>query len=173
MSMIDETILNDFLKESKGLVKEGLGILEEIEGTPAQYPRLFEYANRIDRIMGAAKNIALMAGPGHALNVVGDASALCKAVGEMGSRVGGQPQLYSVTVSFLLDVTELIDEWLDRLDEDAADLRRDLKGAFVERLRWISDLYKKMPNSGQKDARASEKLNQDAIDEIMKKLGMD
>lgn len=170
MGKIDADILNEFLTEAKRLVAECQTLLEDVDGKPGEALRLEEFANKIDRVMGAAKSLGLLVDGDHPLHMVGDTTAICKALGYRGAKVGNQPQLYGVTVSFLLDAVETVDEILDRMEDPAADLRADLKNTLLERLKWISDIYRKIPEA---QASSGEKLVQNEIDELMKKLGMD
>lgn len=167
MSGIDQEILEEFVRESRKLVDECEEILEDVEGDHGRLRRLEEYSNRIDRIMGAAQSLGVLAPPGHALHVIGDCSALCKALGYRCLMVSPTPQLIEVTVAFLLDATELVGELMDRLDESADELRDEVRGTLVERLRWISDLYRKMPAGA-----GGERMDQKDIDALIKKLGM-
>lgn len=170
MTKIDNDILNEFLTEAKRLVAECQTLLEDLEGKPEAAPRLEEFANKIDRVMGAAKSLGLLATADHPLHMVGDATAVCKALGYRGAKVAHQPKLFEVTVSFLLDAVETVDELLDRLDEPPENLRADLKNTLLGRLQWISDIYRQIPEAG---AASGEKLVQNEIDELMRKLSMD
>lgn len=171
MSRVDQEILSEFLAESKSLVREAGGILESIEGQPKMYLRLLEYANRVDRIMGAARSLATLAGPDHALHLLGDYTGLCKAVGTRGAQLASKnEQIFDVTVSFLLDANDLIAELLPRLEEPADVLKEETQGTFADRLRWLSDLYRGAPE--EKKTGAAGSMGQAEIDELLKKLGI-
>ncbi|MBX3040516.1 MAG: hypothetical protein KF789_07420 [Bdellovibrionaceae bacterium] len=171
MSRVDQEILSEFLAESKSLVSEAGGILEAIEGEPKLSLRLLEYANRVDRIMGAARSLATLAGPDHALHLLGDYTGLCKAVGTRGAQLASKnEQIFDVTVSFLLDANDFISELLPRLDEPASVLKKEMQGTFVDRLRWLADLYRAAPE--EKKAGPAGGLGQGEIDELLKRLGI-
>lgn len=163
MAGADQEILIEFARESQGLVQECVEILEAIEDDHAQLPRLENYANRIDRVMGAARSIAMLETDNHALHVIGDSAALCKALGYRCLASSPSAELIDTTVAFLMDATELVGDLLERLDEEGGELRAEMKETFVERLRWISDLYAKFPAP----ASAGEQ-----IEALLKKLGM-
>lgn len=170
MSDIDQELLSEFLEESRGIVADCESLLEDIENDPSQAGRLGEFANLIDRVMGAAKSLAMMAAPEHPLNIVGDITALCKAIGERGSNSARNEQLFTVTVAFLLDAVEITRELLDSLEDPDAVVTSDVRAAILDRVGMISNIYKQMP----KDALvgdAGPKMEQNEIDEIMKKLG--
>lgn len=172
MSNIDKDIIIDFVDESKVIVAELLKILEDVEGNFTQVQQLEEYGQKVDRIMGGAKSLALMATPEHALHVVGDYADLCKAVGYKASQIKGNSQLFDICVALLFDATEALSDGIDNLVEDEAstELRGSLSATFLERLRWVNNQF-------GADVRASvgsgsEKMDQNDIDSLLRKLGV-
>lgn len=169
MARVDHEILSEFIGESKSLIEEGGEILDSIEGDQKQYLRLLEYANRVDRIMGAARSLATMVGPDHPLHLVGDATGLCKAVATRGASLSGRnPQVFDVTVAFLLDVNEFVGTLLLRLNEPLSSLKSQMQETFLERLRWLSDLYRQAPE----EKKGTGPMDQAEIDALLKKLGV-
>lgn len=168
MSEIDQELLTEFARESGQLVAECAQALEDVEADHGNLMRLEDYSNRIDRIMGAARSLGMLAPPGHALHVIGDCTALCKALGYRCLTSSPSAQMIEVTVAFLLDATELVEELLGRLDESGEELRDEVRGTLVERLRWVADLYREMPSA----PAVGDKMDQGDIDALMKKLGM-
>lgn len=191
MSHVDPQILSQFIAESKSLVIEALGILEEVEADPRKLSRLLDYANRVDRIMGAAKSLATMVSEDHALHILGNYTGVCKAVGTRGAQIVVQkPQFFDVTISFLLDATDLIGDLMERIHEPASKLREEISDTFVDRLRWLSDLYREdslvttesrsrssvassvVVGSKSTDLIKEADLDQTEIDDLLKKLGV-
>lgn len=168
---IDKAILKDFVIESKEIVSSSLELLENIEGDFSQISQLESYAQRIDRIMGAAKSLALMVPPPHPLHVIADYTALCKAVGYKASQIKNNERFYEICVALLLDATETLQTWIDNLDQSIAFNVKDLSETFLERLRWVSNQF-------SADVRASvgvegkKKMAQDEIDDLLRKLGV-
>ena len=168
---IDKEIVADFVSESKDLLQEGLDLLENIEGDFSQVEKLADYGNCVDRIMGGAKSLALMAPPEHALHMISDYAALCKAVGYKASQISENEQFFNICVGLLLDATETLDGLLDRIDTDSKVLKSTLPQAFIERVRWISQQFSEEYRESV-DAGGSKKMSQSDIDDLMKKLGL-
>lgn len=168
MSDLDKEILEEFLTESKGLVDQMLELLERLEGDYSSVLMLEDYANQVDRVMGGAKNLALLVGPDDPLHLVSDYTALCKAVGYKAAQIKDNPEFYNICVAFLLDATETLDTILDKLDLSSEELKKAISSTFIERLRWISNEFSAEVRSSLGHTNA---LDQGGIDELMKKLG--
>lgn len=170
MSDLDQELLADFLRESFKIVDECETLLEDIESDSSQASRLAEFSNKIDRIMGAAKSLAMLTEADHPLHIIGDVTALCKALGERGSHGGADP-LFTTTVAFLLDAVEITRSLLEAAGEPDASSAgaAELKNALVGRVSWIAEIYRGLPK-GMLDEK-SDKLGQNEIDALMKKLG--
>lgn len=168
---IDKEIVEDFVTESKNLIHQALELLEGIEGDFSQVKKLADYGNNVDRIMGGAKSLALMAPPNHALHIISDYAELCKAVGYKASQINDNPQFYDVCVALLLDATESLDTMLDRTDDNADIIKKDLPQAFIDRVRWVSNQFSEGYRSSV-DSTGSQKMDQSEIDALMKKLGL-
>jgi len=164
---LDNTILNDFIKESLILVDQCVELLESIEGSPSEVEKLNDFANRIDRVMGGAKSLALMLSPQHPMHLIGDYCAVCKSVGYQGAKIQNNDQLYDVTIALLLDAVEMIKTLFNKLDSSAEELKRIFSTTFLERLRWISQRFEEI---AKKDS--PNRMQQNEIDELLKKLGI-
>lgn len=168
-SQIDKSILEDFIKESLILVDECYELLESIEEDPSEVEKLSDFANRIDRVMGGAKSLALAVGSEHALHLIGDYCAICKSVGYQGAQIQNNDQLYNVTVALLLDAVEMIKILFDRLDSTSTELKKIFTTTFLERLKWISfqfdEIARKVNSKGQI-------MQQNEIDDLLRKLGL-
>ncbi|MCX7978796.1 MAG: hypothetical protein N2578_07310 [Bdellovibrionaceae bacterium] len=171
MSDIDSSILDEFVLESKSLISDCMSILEDCEGDFTQVQRLREYGNKVDRVMGAARSLAMMAGPNHALHLIGDYSAVCKAVGYQASQIVDNEQFYDICVALLLDATEGLQEMVSNITQSSDDLKRKIPPAFLDRLQWVSGKFSAEVQKSV-SSRPSEKLAQDEIDALMKKLGL-
>ena len=166
---IDKTILDDFTKESLILVDECIELLESIENDPSEVGKLSDFANRIDRVMGGAKSLALIAPPEHPLNLIGDYCAICKSVGYQGSHIQNNDQLYNIVVALLLDAVEMTKTLFEQMHLSAVELKKMFTTTFLERLKWISFQYDEL----EKKRSGGKKLQQNEIDELLKKLGLD
>lgn len=167
-SGIDPSIIKDFTEESLILVDQCIELLESIENDPSEVEKLKDFANRIDRVMGGAKSLALMAPPEHPLNLIGDYCAICKSVGYQGAEIQNNDQFYNIVVALLLDAVEMTKILFDRLDSNVTELKKVFSTTFLERLKWISFQYDELAkrrNDGQK-------MGQNEIDNLLKKLGL-
>ena len=170
---LDKEIVQDFVDESKSLIEDLILLLESLEGQFGRVHELEDYGNRIDRIMGGAKSLALMADATHPLHIVADYTALCKAVGYKASQIKKNEKFFDICVALLLDATETLDQMLGHMDKSGDDLKKSLSHTFLERVRWVSsqfsDEFRGSVDAGKKQ---SQKMSQDDIDELMKKLGL-
>ncbi|MBO9668252.1 MAG: hypothetical protein J7501_15735, partial [Bdellovibrio sp.] len=138
---IDKEIVEDFVAESKTLIEDLIDLLEGMEGDFSQVKKLADYGNNVDRIMGGAKNLALMAPSEHAVHMIGDYSALCKAVGYKASQITDNEKFFDICVALLLDATETLETLLARIHEPMSELKKAIPQTFIERLRWVSEKF--------------------------------
>jgi hypothetical protein len=169
---IDKEIVEDFVNESKHLIEDLLELLESIEGDFSQVKKLADYGNNVDRIMGGAKSLALMAPPDHALHMISDYSALCKAVGYKASHIRDNEKFFDICVALLLDATETLSDLLSRIHEDGNLLRQTITPAFIDRLRWVSQQFSDDVDASVGTGNSPTKMDQMGIDELLKKLGL-
>lgn len=169
---IDKEIVEDFVNESKSLIEELIDLLESIEGDFSQVLKLADYGNNVDRIMGGAKSLAMMAPPDHALHMISDYAALCKAVGYKASQITDNEQFYDVCVALLLDATETLSALLNNIHKDGKLLKETIPQAFIERLRWVSNQFSEAYSMSVGTGTAPQKLKQSEIDDLLKKLGL-
>lgn len=164
---LDKAILDDFIKESLILVDQCIELLETCEGDPSEVEKLNDFANRIDRVMGGAKSLALMLPATHPMHLIGDYCAICKSVGYQGAQIQNNDQLYDVTVALLLDAVEMIKTLFDKLDKSVEELKKVFSTTFLERLRWIAQRFEEIAKK-----KSPNRMQQNEIDELLKKLGM-
>lgn len=170
---IDKEIVEDFVSESKSLIEDLIDLLESIEGDFSQVSKLSEYGNNVDRIMGGAQSLAMMAPPEHALHLISDYAAVCKAVGYKSSQISDNPQFYDICVALLLDATETLAALLANIHRDGHFLKETLPQAFIERLRWVSHQFSESYSMSVGTGKAADlKLDQGNIDDLLKKLGL-
>lgn len=165
-------IIKEFVIESKSVIKDSTAVLDKVEGEMVQSKKLQEYGNLVDRIMGGAKSIAATAPPDHAVNLLSDYAALCKAVGYKASQITDNEQFFDICVALLQDATETLDSLLDNLDKSPIELRNLISNAFLERLRWVSNKFSKEYNASVGVSNSGAKsLEQSEIDNLMNKMG--
>lgn len=169
---IDKEIVKEFVSESKNLIHLALELLESIEGDFSQVAKLEEYGNNVDRIMGGAKSLAVLAPPQHALFMISDYAALLKAVGYKASQIRQNEKFFDICVALLLDATEMLDALLDKIDLDTPTLKKTMPQAFIERVRWVSSQFSAEYRESVDAGAPTKKMNQFEIDDLMKKLGL-
>jgi hypothetical protein len=173
MSDIDKDIIKDFVIESKAIILDLIGLLEDIEGDFSKVSQLEEYGQKVDRIMGGAKSLALLVSLEHPLHMVADYADLCKAVGYKASQIKGNPQFYDICVALLLDATETLNDWIEGLGKDTTeDLKSSFSKMFLERLRWVSSQFSADVRASVDAQSGAKKMAQNEIDDLLRKLGV-
>lgn len=171
---LDKEIIKEFLDESKTLVGELVVLLENIEGDFSKVGLLADYGNGVDRIMGGAKSLALLAPPDHALHMISDYAALCKAVGYKASQINNNEQFFEICVGLLLDATETLVQLLENIDKDSKTLKKSLPQAFLDRLSWASDQFSAQVSATVLTgvAAGAKSTSNPEINDLIKKLGL-
>lgn len=175
MNGLNSEILNSFLEESKTLVNQIQEILEEVEEDTSKIEKMKESANLIDRIMGGAKSLAQFAPPQHALGLVGDISALCKTVSYKALKIPPHHPLFVTSIAFLIETNEILEQILNDFESPRLILQKKYASHFPERLKWISGEFEKNFNEKlnlKLGESAAGLINQDEVDDLLKKLGI-
>lgn len=165
---LDSSILKEFIQESKLLINESLDTLELVEGDPKEVQKLEVYGNTVDRIMGGAKNLAMLVDATHQMHFIGDYCGLCKAVGYKSSQIKGNDDFLMICVALLLDATETLKEMINKLSVDRIAEKNILSKTFLERLQWVSSQFGKEI----RDTVGKASHGQEEIDVLLKKLGV-
>lgn len=137
-------ILDLFLEESTALIHEMEEIVEKIEDSTSRFPRqeLEDYSQRIDRMMGAAKIIALEysnTGKSHpGLERIARISELCKALGYKAASLGNQA-LVPVFAAFFADAIDVIKGLMTHLEnlEESEKQAKAFSSTLEKRLEWL------------------------------------
>lgn len=172
--MLDDLeILKHFVLESRVTIKDSTVILDKVEGEMVQAKKLQDYGNLVDRVMGAAKSIGMMSPPDHAIHLLADYAALCKAVGYKTSQISDNEEFFNICVALLQDATETLSSLLENIDKSHDELRKLLSNTFFERLRWVSGKFSTDYNESVGTGGSGQKKleTQDEIDDLLKKMG--
>ena len=170
-----DQILKDFQTESKKLILEMIQILEDCEADVHEAKKLEDFAQRSDRMMGTAKTL-IMATPSPKLNRFADFASLCKAVGYQTAQLREEQEFYVICVALLFDATEFLGQINEQLLVDDFSLDSARSRAFLDRLNWISSQFKASVRQSvgvSSESKKDSKLNQDDIDDLIAKLGLD
>jgi hypothetical protein len=142
---MDNTILVEFREESKQILAELEEIVEKMEDdqTCKGNENFTGFSQRIDRIMGASKTIALLFPFNPGLKEIGKITALCKAMGYKAVETDS-PALVPIFCGFWADSIEVLNDVINSL-ENANEVDR-IVGDFVpvvrKRLEWLSSKLK-------------------------------
>jgi hypothetical protein len=175
MSTLDPQILKEFQSESKLLLEKMVTILESCEGRFEQVKSLEDFGMSVDRIMGAARSLAAESEDRRQMiHKIADYAAICKAVGYKASQIKDNEQFYDICVALLLDGVEVLRAMVDSLGGKPIKIKELFSTTFLERLRWVSAQFgAEYRSSGAGSKAGSQKLDQNEIDNLMKKLGLD
>ncbi|MDZ4661893.1 MAG: hypothetical protein SGJ18_09790 [Pseudomonadota bacterium] len=169
---MDEIVV-DFKSESKKLVEEMMEILEEVDGQYVHRFMLENYGQLVDRIMGGAKNLALIVEKPDPIEKIGKYAELCKLVGYKSSQVA-EEQLFTISVALLLDATEMLRDMIIFLETDKeVDVKGLLNNTFLDRLSWVATKFdESLRASVAINKGIAPKNSQDQIDALLKQLGI-
>jgi hypothetical protein len=165
---IDSYILDEFRKESMGIIKELSEIVDKLEVPQADFPAqlMSDFAQRIDRIMGAAKTLS-MEDPAHlGFLRIGQLAELCKVIGYRAANVGTR-SMVPLFAAFFADVVEIISKMFTTLEdgEKCAALAKPFSEVLQKRLEWLVTKLNDATKGGAQEEKA---LN---AEELLKSLG--
>ncbi len=165
---MDAEIIAEFRNESNPLLSELGGYveeLEEFEGGDFPSLTLENFAQRVDRIMGAAKTIGMTAPDHWGLQAMGKIAELCKYTCYRAAKLR-LAALLPVFAAFLADAVEMLQELLDGLEDEARvkKARQTFAPVLQKRLEWLSQRVQ------QQGAAAGAPLSQGSVDDEMRKI---
>lgn len=140
MSLLDEDIIRDFQSESRVVLGELQIVVAKLDdAAPAEVPQLLsDFAQKIDRIMGAAKTLSMM-DPSHmGLTLLSKLSETCKSLGYKAA-AKNDPALTPHLAAFWEEVLEVVEALLDKVNDPAASnqIATEQGKTVVGRLDWI------------------------------------
>ena len=140
-SPIDPSILEQFKQESRQLLGELAAIVEQLEDAGNRFPAelLRDFAQKVDRVMGAAKTIQMMAPAVSGLERIGKLAELCKAVGYKAAEKP-LPQLIPIFAAFWGETIEVMLDLLAHLGDDSkiAEISARTSAVLQKRLEWLT-----------------------------------
>lgn len=149
--MLDKDIVVDFKKETSEILLELEEIVEGLESVKKEFPAelLAAFAQRIDRIMGAAKTIG-MSQPNHnGLQRIGAIAQLCKELGYRAAESNAQV-IVPLFAAFWADTLEVIAELVNSLEDEqkSAELANSFSSVLEKRLTWLSEKLNELSKPG-------------------------
>ncbi|MBF0298074.1 MAG: hypothetical protein HQK51_05100 [Oligoflexia bacterium] len=166
---VDKELIMDFCKETNDLIVELEKILAELEKNPSQKGMFGQFGQKIDRIMGASKSFGL--------DEVATFCELGKTIGYKADQTTDD-KLLNVVVAILFDAVYLLSKMIAQVKTGNSHVLKNLNTkAFVTRLKWLSDKFKHIERGScvltkEEEAKNKSSLDQSAIDDLMKSLGL-
>ena len=167
--MLDLDIVSGFQEETQGLLIELTTLVEKLEeSVGGSFPtqELNDFAQRIDRIMGAAKTLAQMDESDLGLPAIGGLAEVGKITGYQAAKLA-IPALVPIFSAFCVDTLEVLGELTAAVGkpERAHEVLGEVYPTVKRRLDWLQAKVKEL------GVENSEEIGQGAIDEIMKRMG--
>jgi len=142
--MLDEEILVEFVTESKGLLAELTSVVEMIEtasedpGAPFPEELLREFAQKIDRIMGAAQTMDMMDEGNPVLAAIGRLAQGCKTIGYQAAEKK-KTALLPFFAAFWVETIEVVGELLDHANssDEVGEILKSFSPVLEKRLVWL------------------------------------
>lgn len=166
--MLDKEILDGFKEETSVLLAETQKIIESIEDTVDQVPKqlIEDFANRMDRIMGAAKTFEMMDPEMKIFVQIGKFGELCKATGYKAATIN-RPALVPIFAAFWADTNDMMIQLCANVDDTAKidESLKTLSPLLQKRLTWLAEQIVKLT----KDSPDATAIN---VDGILKRMGL-
>lgn len=145
---MDKELLEGFVEESGMILEELTVIVERLEEGSDEFPSqdLKDFAQKIDRIMGAAKTLVETI-PGHpGLRFIGETGAACKSMGYHAAALQ-RAHLVPFFAAFWAETLDALQEVLDELAADTRGAAAVAKHSqhIQKRLDWLA--LKVAPNN--------------------------
>lgn len=169
-------IVTEFKSESAELFAQMGEILDQLENHQVEVVALEKVGQLVDRILGAAKTLAIGSPYQLGLEKIGDYALLCKTVSYKGSQISNNANLINIIVALLQDMLELMAEMVRTFDchqqkvQDQAE-----QETLFTRLQWISEQFGKELRSsvaihGQTGSKQNNFIDPGQLDKLIKSI---
>ena len=159
----------EFKQETKELLDQMIGLLEEAEEGLDHIKNLTQFGQLVDRIMGSAKSLSMALDEG-LLNAIGSCAEICKIVGYKGSKVKKEG-FYIVVVGLLLDATETLIDMNESLGQGSKTAADFLHETFIQRLKIVDQQFDENIR-GTLEFEKQPENKQQSVDDILRQLGV-
>lgn len=143
--MLPEDILSEFINEANELLQQLSEVIQDLELEHEEFPSelLKVFAQRIDRIFGAAKTIALSDPDNPSLKAIGSIAETCKKIGYRAAEKKDL-RLLPFFSAFWSDAVENIETLLVHIQdvEKSAQTVTQISNVLQGRLKWLEDKLK-------------------------------
>lgn len=172
--MIDKDILADFQAEAKGLLTELNEVVESLEEESEEFPTalLEQFAQRIDRIMGAAQTLNQLDPNHQGLLRIGAIAQLCKRLGYKAAEYKTKP-LIPLFAAFWADTLEVVEELIDAVEDEAKSkaVSQAFSSVVQNRLTWLSEKVQQHAPQAATAAGGGKLADQMEIDKLLASMG--
>ncbi|OFZ18068.1 MAG: hypothetical protein A2X94_02530 [Bdellovibrionales bacterium GWB1_55_8] len=141
--VIDKEILNTFVEETNQLLEELTTIVENLElanHQPGKFPveLMSDFSQRIDRIMGAAKTISMVAPQHPGFIRIGRLAEICKIIGYKAAETQSA-QLLPIFAAFWSDTIEVTQNLVNAISDPRKtdEIVRSFPPVLQKRLEWL------------------------------------
>jgi len=182
---LEQSTIEEFKKESLGLMKELNSVVENLERPSKEFPGalLEEFSQKIDRIMGTVKTLAISEPEHRGLRAIGSISEICKHMGYKAA-VAQVTTLIPLYAAFWLDSLEVLQDFINTVDDESRTTQqgRSFAPILQKRLEWLNQKTEaatqgkpeaakagSTPYSGK--APSGKLLSQAEIDKLLADLG--
>lgn len=170
--MIDLDILADFQKEAKQLLEELTEVVEQLEETQKEFPstQLETFSQRIDRIMGAAKTLGMLAPDHMGLKRIAAIAEICKKLGYKASEFRATP-LIPIFSAFWADTIEVMSDLVDSVGDEkkSEEIAKSFSSVVQNRLVWLSEKLQQHAPAAKPGNEIKSQLDIDNLLELMNK----
>ena len=168
---MDAEILEGFREEANQILKELAPVVEALEEAASVFPadRLTEFAQKIDRIMGAAKTLGMLNPDHQGLKRIGLITEICKALGYKASEIK-RSEVLPLFAAFWADTLDVVSELIDVLEDEvkSAAIADRFSLVLQKRLKWLSEKLAAFESTATA-AKGSEQID---VDALLKELGV-
>lgn len=167
---LDREIIGSFQEEANEIINSLRIVVEALEDHTGEFPKslLEEFANKADRMMGAAKTFDTMY-PGHKVfDQIGKFGELCKATGYKASVLNHQA-LVPIFAAFWADTLDILEELCQNVGDE--DKIRNHSNNYIpllqKRLTWLAKQVVELTKGTSAEAQST--IN---VDGILKRMGI-
>jgi len=172
---LDKEIIDGFKEESTELLTELVEVVEKLAEPTSDFPAdlLAEYAQKVDRIMGAAKTMLMMEPEHLGLQRISGLTEICKRLGYSAAK-SGKKDLVPIFAAFWADTLDVIEELLENLEnlEKTKSIFNSFSKILINRLSWLSKKVGTSDGLPPSEVKSKEAAGgQVDIDQLMSELG--
>lgn len=138
---MDNEILDEFKAESKQLLNELNTLLSEIENSQDKFPagQIDQFALKIDRIMGAAKTLAMLDPDHKGLVRIGQIALICKNTGYK-ALAKKNIKIIPIFSAFWFEAIETVENLVAAIEDQTLTnkISAESEDVLSKRLDWLS-----------------------------------